>query len=198
MADVIIVAIAYLDYLSPSLTLCGSFASVSSSWRVCRKVLTLMCSWSAFPCTACGTWWISINIPPFLWLRLWRVMQSRIVIPRPPSSPWLLRRCVAIWIRILNSSEHTSSPSLQRKSTLRCSIVSPKWISLFGGFVLALSFLRVALPGGPLRSSAIICDFCGIPGHTSFRCFRRMSIQRAGRGRFSPHSRAPRGRGSFQ
>lgn len=24
--------------------------------------------------------------------------------------------------------------------------------------------------GGPLRSSAIICDFCGIPGHTSFRC----------------------------
>ena len=148
MADVIIVAIAYLDYLSPSLTLCGSFASVSSSWRVCRKVLTLMCSWSAFPRTACGTWWISINIPPFLWLRLWRVMQSRIVIPRPPSSPWLLRRCVAIWIRILNSSEHTSSPSLQRKSTLRCSIVSPKWISLFGGFVLALSFLQVALPGG--------------------------------------------------
>ena len=51
--------------------------------------------------------------------------------------------------------------------------------------------------GGPLRSSAIICDFCGIPGHTSFRCFRRMSNQRAGRGRFSPYSRAPRGRDSF-
>ena len=52
--------------------------------------------------------------------------------------------------------------------------------------------------GGSLRSSAMICDFCGIPGHTSFRCFRRMSNQRAGRGRFSPYSRAPRGRASFQ
>ena len=52
--------------------------------------------------------------------------------------------------------------------------------------------------GGPLRSSAIICDFCGIPGHTSFRCFRRMSNQRASRGRFSPYSRAPHGRTSFQ
>ena len=52
--------------------------------------------------------------------------------------------------------------------------------------------------GGPLRSSAVICDFCGIPGHTSFRCFRRMSIQRVGRGRFSPYSRAPCGRASFQ
>ena len=52
--------------------------------------------------------------------------------------------------------------------------------------------------GGPLRSSAIICDFCGILGHTSFRCFRRMSIQHAGRGRFSPYSRAPCGHASFQ
>lgn len=47
--------------------------------------------------------------------------------------------------------------------------------------------------GRPLRSSAIICDFCGIPDHTLFRCFRRMSNQRAGSGRFSPYSRAPRG-----
>ena len=43
--------------------------------------------------------------------------------------------------------------------------------------------------GGSLRSSAIICDFCGIPGHTS---------PRAGRGRFSSYPRAPRGRASFQ
>ena len=113
-----------------------------------------------------------------------RVMQNSIVIPRPPSSPWLLRRCVATWIRILNSSELTSSPSFQRKSTLRYSIVCPKGVSLFGGIVLALNFLRVGLPGGPLRSSAITCDFCGIPGHISPRCFRCMSHQRAGRDRF--------------
>ena len=68
MAYAIIVVATYLNYFSPSLTLCGSFASVSSSWRVCRKVLAMICSWSAFPRTACGTWWISINIPPFLWL----------------------------------------------------------------------------------------------------------------------------------
>ena len=78
---------------------------------------------------------------------LGRVMQSRIVILRPPSSPWLLRRRVAIWIRILNSSERTSSPSLQRESTLGSSIVSPKWISFFVWIVLALSFLQVAFPG---------------------------------------------------
>ena len=167
MADVIIVAVTCLNYLSPSLTLCGSFASVLSSCRLCRKVLTLMCSWSAFPRTACGTWWISINIPPFLWLSLWRVMQSRIVIPRPPSSPWLLRRCVAIWIRILNSSERTSSPSLQRKSTLRCSIVSPKWMSLSSlpvgvAFPLILG-LHVAVlvfssfPGLPCITLACFC-----------------------------------------
>ena len=69
-------------------------------------------------------------------------------------------------------------------------------------------FLRIDRPssqfppgrssGGPLRSSAIICDFCGIPGHTSFKCFRRMSNQRAGRGHFPPYSRAPRGRAGFQ
>ena len=52
--------------------------------------------------------------------------------------------------------------------------------------------------GGPLRPSAVICDFHGIPGHTSLRCFRRMSNQRAVTGRFSPYSRAPHGRTSFQ
>ena len=52
--------------------------------------------------------------------------------------------------------------------------------------------------GGPLRPSAVICNFCGIPGHTSFRCFRRISNQRAGRGRFFPYSRASHGRTSFQ
>lgn len=57
---------------------------------------------------------------------------------------------MATWIRILNSSKRTSSPSLQRKSTLRCLIVSPKWISLFARIVLALNFLQVALPGGLL------------------------------------------------
>ena len=111
-----------------------------------------MCSWSTFPCTACGTWWISINIPSFLWLSLWQVMQSRIVIPRPPSSPWLLRRCVAIWIRIQNSSERTSSPSLQSKSILRCSIVSPKWISLFvGGDRTSSHFPPGRSSGGPFQ-----------------------------------------------
>ena len=68
--------ITYLNYSSPSLTLCSSFASVSSSWRIYRRVLTLMCSWRVFPLTACGTWWILINITPFLWPSVWPVMHS--------------------------------------------------------------------------------------------------------------------------
>ena len=196
MADVIIVAVTYLDYLSPSLTLCGSFASVSSSWRVCRKVLTLMCSWGAFPGTACGTWWIWINKPPFLWLRLWRVMQSRIVIPRPPSMASQTMRGYldenpkqfrAYFLALFAEKEYTQV--LHGISKVDKSLRGDRTSS---------QFPPDRSSGGPLRSSAIICDFCGILGHTSFRCFRRMSIQRAGRGRFSPYSRALLGRASFQ
>lgn len=49
----------------------------------------------------------------------------------------------------------------------------------------------------PGRSSGG-ASFCGIPGHTLFRCFHSMANQRASWGRFSPYSRALRGHASFQ
>lgn len=142
--------ITCLNYLLPSLTLCSCFASISSSWRVYRKVLTLMCSWSIFLRMGCGAWWILINVLPFL-PSIWRVMQSRIVIPRPPSSPWLLRRCMAsqmmhgyldkdpkqfrmYFLALFAEKEYTQV--LDHISQVDKSLRA------------ALSFLQVALPGG--------------------------------------------------
>ena len=99
-------------------------------------------------------------------------------------------------IRILNGSERTPLALPEKEYTQVLNRISKVNKSLRGDRTCS-QFPPGRSSGGPVRSAAIICDFFGIPGHTSFRCFRGMSSQRAGSGRFSPYSRAPHGRASF-
>ena len=166
--------------------------------RVCRKVLTLICSWSAFPRTACGTWWISIHIPPFLWLSFCAGDANQHIHPKASflslASQTMRgyldkdpKQFLAYFLALFAEKEYAQV--LDRMSKVDKSLRGDRSSS---------QFPPGRSSGGPLRSSAITGDFCNIPGHSSPWCFRRMSHQRAGRDRFAFYPRPPRGRASFQ
>ena len=139
-----------------------------------------------------GTWWISINIPPFLWLSFCAGDAKQHIHPKASflslASQTMRgyldkdpKQFLAYFLALFAEKEYAQV--LDRMSKLDKSLRGDRSSS---------QFPPGRSSGGLLISSAIICDFCGIPGHTSHRCFRRMSHQRAGRDRFALYPRPPR------